>query len=101
VKPLGFNLEDRQLARAGLDYHDLARVSVHEDWQACQGALAGSRLFFVSTRGGVRYDTVQYRTGPGMPSSSAPNRAACRSRCWRALRRSGASACPWWRATAA
>lgn len=63
IRPLGFDLEDRQLARAGLDYRDLARVLVHEDWQACQGALAGSRLFFVSTRGGVRYDTVQYRPG--------------------------------------
>jgi tRNA (cytidine/uridine-2'-O-)-methyltransferase len=63
VKPLGFNLEDRQLARAGLDYHDLARVSVHEDWQACLAALQGGRLFFVSTRSSTRFDTPQYRPG--------------------------------------
>lgn len=63
VKPLGFNLEDRQLARAGLDYHDLAQVSVHENWLDCLEALKGSRLFFVSTRGTVRFDTVQYQPG--------------------------------------
>ncbi len=63
VKPLGFNLEDRQLARAGLDYHDLAEVRVHEDWPACLASLGESRLFLVSTRGGVRHDTPRYRAG--------------------------------------
>ncbi|OQY69501.1 MAG: tRNA (uridine(34)/cytosine(34)/5-carboxymethylaminomethyluridine(34)-2'-O)-methyltransferase TrmL, partial [Rhodocyclaceae bacterium UTPRO2] len=45
VKPLGFTLEDRQLARAGLDYHDLAEVTVHESWQDCLALLHGHRLF--------------------------------------------------------
>jgi tRNA (cytidine/uridine-2'-O-)-methyltransferase len=61
VKPLGFNLEDRQLARAGLDYHDLARISVHEKWHDCLAALSGCRLFFVSTRGDTRFDAPRYR----------------------------------------
>ena len=39
VEPLGFSLEDRQLKRAGLDYHDLAAVSVHRNWPACRAAL--------------------------------------------------------------
>lgn len=65
VKPLGFNLEDRQLARAGLDYHDLAQVSVHESWQDCLAALKDVRLFFVSTRGGIRFDTPRYQPGDG------------------------------------
>ncbi|MEZ5614921.1 MAG: tRNA (cytidine(34)-2'-O)-methyltransferase [Rhodocyclaceae bacterium] len=63
VKPLGFNLEDRQLARAGLDYHDLARVTVHESWQDCLERLHGHRLFFVSTRGNARYDAPRYQPG--------------------------------------
>lgn len=63
IKPLGFTLEDRQLARAGLDYHDLAQVTVHEHWQDCRSALKDSRLFFVSTRGGVRHDAPRYRPG--------------------------------------
>lgn len=63
VKPLGFNLEDRHLARAGLDYHDLADVRVHENWLHCLAALAGSRLYFVSTRGSTRFDVPRYRAG--------------------------------------
>jgi len=63
VKPLGFTLEDRQLARAGLDYHDLAEVTVHESWQDCLALLHGQRLFCVSTRGGTRFDAPRYRPG--------------------------------------
>jgi tRNA (cytidine/uridine-2'-O-)-methyltransferase len=51
VGPLGFSLEDRALRRAGLDYHDLATVSVHRDWAACAAALAGRRMFALTTRG--------------------------------------------------
>lgn len=61
VKPLGFNLQDRHLARAGLDYHDLAEVSVHENWADCLAVLGDCRLFFVSTRGGTRFDMPRYR----------------------------------------
>ncbi|MCK9986840.1 MAG: tRNA (cytidine/uridine-2'-O-)-methyltransferase [Azoarcus sp.] len=63
VRPLGFDLSDRQLARAGLDYHDLARVSVHDDFDACCRVLAGRRMFALSTKGEQRYDKVEYREG--------------------------------------
>ncbi len=63
VRPLGFDLTDRNLARAGLDYHDLARVSVHDDWQACVTALGETRIFAFSTRGTVRYDQAGFRAG--------------------------------------
>ncbi len=63
VEPLGFSLEDRLLRRAGLDYHEMARVLVHRDWDGCVRALGGRRLFAVSTRGTVRYDTVAYAPG--------------------------------------
>ncbi|MDR0770116.1 MAG: tRNA (cytidine(34)-2'-O)-methyltransferase [Burkholderiales bacterium] len=39
VEPLGFALEDRALRRAGLDYHEYARVRVHADWSACRTAI--------------------------------------------------------------
>lgn len=39
VKPLGFELEDKKLRRAGLDYHEFANLKVHEDWQATKRAL--------------------------------------------------------------
>ena len=63
VEPLGFNFEEKQLRRAGLDYHDLARVTLHPDWAACSAVLAGKRFFALTTRGTVRYDTVAYRPG--------------------------------------
>jgi tRNA (cytidine/uridine-2'-O-)-methyltransferase len=63
VKPLGFQLDDRQLRRAGLDYHEYAELRVHEDWSACRAALAESRLLAFSTRGGQRYDAASYALG--------------------------------------
>jgi tRNA (cytidine/uridine-2'-O-)-methyltransferase len=63
VRPLGFDLSDRQLARAGLDYHDLANLHVHDDWASCLSAAWDSRIFALSTRGSVRYDRVSFRPG--------------------------------------
>src|SRR3970040_1410057 len=60
VEPLGFTLEDRQLKRAGLDYHQMASARVHRDWHACRAALEGQRLFAVSTRGGLSYAKARY-----------------------------------------
>src|SRR5687767_1646349 len=63
VEPLGFSMDDRQLKRAGLDYHEMATVTVHRDWAACAAALGERRLFAISTRGRMRYDEVAYRAG--------------------------------------
>jgi tRNA (cytidine/uridine-2'-O-)-methyltransferase len=60
VRPLGFTLSDRTLARAGLDYAARAAMTVHEDWAACQSHFAGRRMLAVTTRGKVRYDTMHY-----------------------------------------
>ena len=50
VEPLGFSIDDKQLKRAGLDYHDLTRTIVHANWSACRGTLAGRRMFALTTR---------------------------------------------------
>ena len=63
VEPLGFSLEDKHLRRSGLDYHDLANVTVYPDWAACSAALAGKRFFALTTRGTVRYDTIDFQPG--------------------------------------
>lgn len=60
VAPLGFSMDDRQLRRAGLDYHELATVTVHPSWEACLAALPAGRRFAVSTRGSVLYTSVAY-----------------------------------------
>ncbi|HWV18753.1 MAG TPA: tRNA (cytidine(34)-2'-O)-methyltransferase [Rhodocyclaceae bacterium] len=63
VKPLGFDLSDAQLRRAGMDYSEIADLRIHEDWAACLQALNGARLFALSTRGSMRHDKVAYRAG--------------------------------------
>jgi tRNA (cytidine/uridine-2'-O-)-methyltransferase len=63
VQPLGFRLDNRSLMRSGLDYHDLADVSVHADLDACLAVLAGSRVFAVETGSARRYADVRYRAG--------------------------------------
>ncbi len=63
VRPLGFELEDRQLRRAGLDYHEYAALQVHDSLGAALAAIAPQRLFALSTRGTVRYDAPDYAPG--------------------------------------
>jgi tRNA (cytidine/uridine-2'-O-)-methyltransferase len=63
VRPLGFTLEDRQLRRAGLDYHEYASVAVHDDLAAALAAIRPPRLFALSTRNSVRHDTVAFAAG--------------------------------------
>ena len=60
VEPLGFRWEDRSLKRAGLDYHEFARVFRHADWAACTAALDGRRRFAITTRGKRRFDAPTY-----------------------------------------
>jgi len=63
VEPLGFTMDDRQLKRAGLDYHDLSRIDVHKDWASCKAALTGRRLFALTTRATRRYAEMEFRFG--------------------------------------
>jgi len=51
VEPLGFRLDDRELRRAGLDYHEYARVLAHRDWTACRAAVdpLGARRWYALT----------------------------------------------------
>ena len=51
VEPLGFSLDDKHMRRAGLDYHEYATLRRHADWAACRAALAGRRLFAMTTKG--------------------------------------------------
>ncbi|MCK7637614.1 tRNA (cytidine(34)-2'-O)-methyltransferase [Corynebacterium pygosceleis] len=61
--PLGFNLEEKNLRRAGLDYHDLARVSVHENLAAAFAALPGARVFAFTTSATRWHGDISYRPG--------------------------------------
>ncbi|NUS38510.1 MAG: tRNA (cytidine(34)-2'-O)-methyltransferase [Lysobacter sp.] len=68
VEPLGFSLEDRQLRRAGLDYHEYATLRVHPDLDPALATIAEAnatppRVFALSTRGTVRHDQPRYAAG--------------------------------------
>ena len=60
VKPLGFNFEDANLRRAGLDYHDLAFVTVHENLEAAFEALGEGRVFAYTSEGQTIYSDISY-----------------------------------------
>src|SRR3954447_12542712 len=60
VEPLGFSLEDKQLKRAGLDYHELATTQTHKSWNALRDALHGKRMFAFSTRAARNYADIRY-----------------------------------------
>ena len=61
VEPLGFTLEDSQLKRAGLDYHEYASLQVHSSWVDCAKALEGKRMFALSTRNSRVYSEIEFR----------------------------------------
>lgn len=63
VEPLGFELEDKQLKRAGLDYHEYAALKVHRNWAACKLALTGKRIFAITTKGSANYAKTQFSAG--------------------------------------
>lgn len=60
VRPLGFDLGDRQLRRAGLDYHEYTHMQVHDSLDAALAKISPLRLFALSTRNSVRYDQPRY-----------------------------------------
>lgn len=66
IRPLGFELDDAKLRRAGLDYHEFAALKVHDDLAAFLSEIAPARLFAVSTRGTMRYDQVAYADGDAL-----------------------------------
>lgn len=63
IRPLGFEMSDKQLRRAGLDYHEFADVQIHDDLSNFLQTIQPSRLFACSTRGGQDYTAIQYKPG--------------------------------------
>jgi tRNA (cytidine/uridine-2'-O-)-methyltransferase len=66
VRPLGFALDDRQLRRAGLDYHEYANVRVHGSLTDCLSALPGTRLFAFTTKARQSFCEVRYQAGDAL-----------------------------------
>lgn len=63
IEPLGFDISEKSLRRAGLDYHQLTHMHVWPSVQACFESVQPTRWFALSTRGAQRYDQVRYQPG--------------------------------------
>ncbi len=63
IRPLGFELDDKQLRRAGLDYHEYAAVQVHDSLQQCLDTLGHPRLFALTTKGAQPFFEMTYKAG--------------------------------------
>lgn len=66
IRPLGFELDDKRLRRAGLDYHEFAAVKVHDSLVAYLESERPQRLFACTTRGSRAHSEVSYQAGDAL-----------------------------------
>ncbi|MAS00053.1 MAG: tRNA (uridine(34)/cytosine(34)/5-carboxymethylaminomethyluridine(34)-2'-O)-methyltransferase TrmL [Nitrosomonadales bacterium] len=63
IKPLGFNLEEKKVRRAGLDYNDFADINIYDSFEDCYKKLQKNRFFAVSTKASKFYTNLKYKEG--------------------------------------
>ena len=63
IEPLGFDLDDKKLRRAGLDYREFQSLQVHANWSDYRTNVQSHAIYALSTKGTVCYSTVQYQSG--------------------------------------
>ncbi len=66
IHPLGFELDDKRMRRAGLDYIDKSLVQEYPDYASCLENLSGSRIFACSTKGTKNYSEISYQAGDAL-----------------------------------
>jgi len=66
IRPLGFKIDDKKARRAGLDYHELANMTVHVNVEAYLNARQPNRIFGMTTKGQTSYHEVSYRRGDAL-----------------------------------
>lgn len=66
IKPLGFELDDQRLKRAGLDYHEYAALQIHEDYASFLEVIKPKRVFALSTKGTADYSKAGFQEGDAM-----------------------------------
>ncbi|MCW8106900.1 tRNA (cytidine(34)-2'-O)-methyltransferase [Alteromonas ponticola] len=78
IEPLGFELDEKKLRRASLDYRDLANVTVHPSYEVFLSKFAGHRIFALTTKGSRCYTAPQYEDGDvllfGSETAGLPDR---------------------------
>ena len=63
IEPLGFELDDKRLRRAGLDYHEFSAVKVHANLEACLKEINPERVFAFTTKGSQVFQAVTFQPG--------------------------------------
>ena len=63
IKPFGFDLDDKKMRRAGLDYHEFAGIFTYDNWQDFVKAHENRRFFGISTKASRHYSEVKYKPG--------------------------------------
>ncbi len=63
IRPLGFQLADKQLLRAGLDYHEFAQLKVHDTLDDCLLLFDARRIFALTTKGAQPFHEMVYASG--------------------------------------
>lgn len=66
IEPLGFELDEKKVRRAGLDYRDMACVSIHASFDAFVAEVAPTRLLAFTTKGRQNYHEVSYQQGDAL-----------------------------------
>lgn len=66
IEPLGFDLDDKRLRRAGLDYHEFSSVRTHKHWKDYLAEFKPARVFAISTKGRCCYSNVSYQPGDAL-----------------------------------
>ncbi|WP_299494104.1 tRNA (uridine(34)/cytosine(34)/5-carboxymethylaminomethyluridine(34)-2'-O)-methyltransferase TrmL [uncultured Shewanella sp.] len=61
IEPLGFDLEEKKLRRAGLDYSDLANITRHADFDTFLSAMTGKRIMACTTKGSRPHSEIQFK----------------------------------------
>ncbi len=63
IKPYGFNIEEKRLRRAGLDYSDLDKLCEHENFEQFYQSINPQRLFAITTKGTCNYSDIAFQAG--------------------------------------
>lgn len=66
IRPLGFDLDDKHLRRAGLDYHEYASIRVYDSLDGCLDTLGDVRIFAFTTKASHPYHEVRYQRGDAL-----------------------------------
>ncbi|AZF08585.1 tRNA (cytidine(34)-2'-O)-methyltransferase [Pseudomonas sp. R2-37-08W] len=79
IEPLGFDMDDKRLRRAGLDYHEYATLKRHADLASCLESLGHPRLFAFTTKGSRPFHDASFAEGDAF--LFGPRAGACRPKC--------------------